>query len=103
MKCVVLLLVINPLSAMVSYLAMKIWPVYGHGYWGEYLGASRPMFLCVTLSSNKLCPKTVKILALKGLKPKYPCSLNHPLDVMIVENRIVHIMFEVLWNDIKWH
>ena len=54
------------------------------------------MFLCVTLSSNKLCPKTVKILALKGLKPKYPCSLNHPLDVMIVENRIVHIMFEVL-------
>ena len=24
--------------------------------------------LCNTLSSNKLCPKTVKILALKGLK-----------------------------------
>ena len=35
---------------MVSYLAIKIWPFYGPGHWGGYL-----------------CPKTVKILARKGL------------------------------------
>ena len=51
---------------MVSYLAMKIWPFYGPGYWGGYLRALRPMLLCVTLCPLK-CPKTVKILALKGL------------------------------------
>ena len=49
---------------------MKIWPFYGLRYWS---GASRPMFLCVTLSSNKLCLKTVKILALKGLKKERHC------------------------------
>ena len=49
---------------MTSYLVIKIWPFYGPGYWGGYLGA----FLCNALSSNKLCPKTVKILAVKGLR-----------------------------------
>ena len=34
---------------MVIYLAMKIWPFYGPGYWGGYLGASQPILLCVTL------------------------------------------------------
>ena len=47
---------------------MKIWPFYEPKYWGGYLGASRPMLLCVTLCPLINCPKTVKILAVKGLK-----------------------------------
>ena len=47
---------------MTSYLVLKIWPFCGPGYWGGFLGASRPMLFCVTL-----CPKIVKILAVKGL------------------------------------
>ena len=55
---------------MVSYLTMKIRPFYGPRYWGGYLGASRLMLLCVTLCPLINYPKTVKILALKGLNSR---------------------------------
>ena len=50
---------------MTSYLVLKIWPFHGPGYWGGAFATHAS--LCNTLSSNKLCPKTVKILAVKGL------------------------------------
>ena len=59
---------------MTRYLVLKIWPFYGH--WGGYLGASRPMLLCVTLSPLIKCPKTVKILTVKGLKVIHKCTAN---------------------------
>ena len=38
---------------------------YGPGYWGEYLGASRPMLFCVTLCSQ------INLVLLKGQKSFY--------------------------------
>ena len=53
---------------MMSYLVMKVWPFYGLRHWGGYLGSLWLMLLCVTLCPIINCPKTVKILVLKGLK-----------------------------------
>ena len=53
---------------MTWYLVLKIWPFYGPGYWVGYLGASRPMLLCVTLRHLINCSKTAKILVVEGLK-----------------------------------
>ena len=52
---------------MVIYLVMTIWPFYGPGYWGGYLGASQPMLLCVTLCPLiKYVQKLWKSWHLKG-------------------------------------
>ena len=59
---------------MVSYLAMKNLTFFMD--LDTEVGTARSLAthaaLCNTLSFNKLCPKTVKILALKGLKFSYP-------------------------------
>ena len=83
--------------SVTSYLVLKIWPFYRPGYWGGYLGASLPMFLCVTL-----CPlinyvqKTVKLLALKGLTVILFISHVTPIvDKVIFNHFLKDIKFEI--------
>ena len=57
---------------MTRYLVLKIWPFYELGYW---VGFATHASLCNTLRSNK-CPKTVKILAVKGLIRYYTCPVH---------------------------
>ena len=82
---------------MTSYLVLKIWPFYGPGYWGGYLGASQPMLLCVALCPLINYVKTVKILAVKHyiLKSEKCFFLRNPKTHMCTQLNI-----SILWIDI---
>ena len=83
---------------MTSFLVSKIWPFYEPGYWDGYLGASRPLLLCVTLSQ-----KTVKILPVKGLKAKNFIKISLEFSLSSCINSLkIHVFPQILecppWN-----
>ena len=67
----------------------------GPGYWGGYLGALRPMLLCVTLCPLMNCQKTVKIMAFKGLN-KVICDLDCMITILITSVTNIFFFFLLL-------